>query len=542
LGCWWFVRRYWGRAAALAAVLMYAASPWAILYSRKIWAQNLLPSFVMVWAISAALTFIERRPRFILLHFLSLAVAAQLHYSAVALLAATAGFLLLFWRRVNWRLALLSMGIAALTALPFGYYLISTRLGPGRGLEVLRNFESSTDLASFRYAWLLSLGHEIHSLAGPDAFRDYLATVPDISVVHWLWGALILGGLGWLGWQTWRRRGDRTAEVGLLVVMWGLVPPLFFVRHSTPVFPHYFIAIYPAQYIAAGVAFAVLVRRLRWAGWASLGASAAAQVWIWVALLAFVSTRVTPGTFGIPLAMQLQAAELAQTMLDEELASEVLVVGPGSFPDHDVRAAVQSVLLRSVPTRFVNVNRSAVFPVAPSVVLLSHPSGKLAELYLVAATRIALVPLRAGEGALQVLVLPGEADPSPYFEFEPPHLLANGIELLGYDAPALNDDGTATWQIYWRTATPSEADYHFFNHLMDGQGYRVSQADDAAFSARQWQAGGTVISRFVLPWPADAEGPLTMRTGMYTYPDMQNIPLLDVAGNPCADAVEMKLP
>ena len=92
LGCWWFVRRYWGPAAALVAALMYAVSPWAVLFSRKIWAQNLLPLFVMVWAISAALTFVEWRRRFILLHLLSLGVAAQLHFSAIVLIAATAAF------------------------------------------------------------------------------------------------------------------------------------------------------------------------------------------------------------------------------------------------------------------------------------------------------------------------------------------------------------------------------------------------------------------------------------------------------------------
>lgn len=542
LGCWWFVRRYWGPTPALAAALMYATSPWAVLYSRKIWAQNLLPLFVIVWAVSAALTFVERRPRFILPHLLSLGVAAQLHFSGIALIAATAAFLLLFWRRVNWRLALLGLGMVALTALPFGYHLISTGLGPGKVLEIIRSFESSTDLVSFRYTWLISLGREIHSLAGPDTFRDYLATVPDISVVHWLWGALILSGLGWLGWQAWRHRGDRAAEAGLLVVMWALAPPLFFVQHRGPVFPHYFIITYPAQYVAAGVAFALLARRLRRTSWAILGASAAAQVWVWVTLLAFVSARVTPGAFGTPLAMQLQAAELAQTMLAEESASEILIASPGGRAEFDTFAAVNTVLLRSALPRFVNVNRSAVFPAAPTVVLLSYPPGRSAELYLAAATRTAHVPLRAGEGTLQVLVVPGGVAPVPDFEFELPYLLANGVALFGYDAPAQNNDGTATWQVYWHTGTPSEADYHFFNHLMDGQGQRVSQADDAAFPARQWRAGDVVISRFVLPWPADAAAPLTMRTGMYTYPAIKNIPLLDVAGNPYADAVEIALP
>lgn len=542
LGCWWFVRRYWGSMAALAAALMYAVSPWAVMYSRKIWAQNLLPLFVIGWAIGAGLAFVERRSRFILLHLLCLAIAVQLHLSAIALIVATAVFFLLFWRRVDWRLTLLGVGAAALTALPFGYYLVSTGLGPGAALDAVQNFENSTDLTSLRHAWLISLGREIHSLAGPTAFRDYLATVPDISLAHWLWGALILGGLGWLAWQAWRQRGDRTTEAGLLVVVWALAPPLFFVRHSTPVFTHYFITTYPAQYIAAGAVFALLARWLRGAGWVVLTASAAAQVWIWLALLAFVGSQATPGAFGTPLAMQVQAADLAQAMLVEESAVEILIAGSGEFSEFDQFTAVNSVLLRSVPHRLVDVSRSAVFPAASAIVLLDHPPGEMAAHYLAQARRTASVPLRAGEGTLQVMALSGEAAPAPDFEFESPYLLANGVALFGYEEPVQNDDGTAVWLIYWRPGAASETDYHFFNHLMDGQGQRVGQADAAAFSARQWQVGDIIVSRFVLTWPGDAGGTLSMRTGMYTYPAIENISVLDVAGNPYTDAVEIELP
>ena len=55
--CWWLARRVWGAEAALLAALLYAASPWAIIYSRKLWAQNLLPLFVMGWAASGLLAF-----------------------------------------------------------------------------------------------------------------------------------------------------------------------------------------------------------------------------------------------------------------------------------------------------------------------------------------------------------------------------------------------------------------------------------------------------------------------------------------------------
>ncbi len=91
---YWFVRRYWGVPAALVTISMFAVAPWAVIFSRKIWAQNLLPLFVVGWAISAALALVEERPKFIWLHFLCLALAVQIHLAAIALVPATAVLLL----------------------------------------------------------------------------------------------------------------------------------------------------------------------------------------------------------------------------------------------------------------------------------------------------------------------------------------------------------------------------------------------------------------------------------------------------------------
>ena len=83
---------------------------------------------------------------------------------------------------------------------------------------------------------------------------------------------------------------------------------------------------------------------------------------------------------------------------------------------------------------------------------------------------------------------------------------------------------------------------HVTVHLMNADGQRVGQADAAAYPARQWRAGDRVVSRFTVSRSGEAAGPSWMRTGMYTYPAVENVPVLDVAGNPCADAVEARLP
>ena len=114
-----------------------------------------------------------------------------------------------------------------------------------------------------------------------------------------------------------------------------------------------------------------------------------------------------------------------------------------------------------------------------------------------------------GVAVYTVHALPPAAAPSPAVALATPALLANFTHITGHNELRFGPDG-AVWDLFWETAdTPEAADYHIFNHLLDAAGTRVTQADGAAFAARQWRAGDGVVSRFVLPVPADVAPPLT---------------------------------
>jgi hypothetical protein len=222
---------------------------------------------------------------------------------------------------------------------------------------------------------------------------------------------------------------------------------------------------------------------------------------------------------------------------------EVLVAGLSERPDEGEFAAVYDVLLRDVPHRFVDTSRSALFPGQGAVVLLSQEAGEAAvDAYLETASQVRRLPLRKGEGVLQLLTLAEGTRPSPEVEPATTALFANWINIVGYDPLVSQADGTALWQIYWRTGdNPDPADYHFFNHLLDGEGQRIGQEDTAVFAPWQWRPGDRVVSFFYLDWPGETAERLTMRTGVYRYPSLDNVPLMDAAGNPAGEAVEFSL-
>ncbi|NJN53500.1 MAG: hypothetical protein HC804_01345 [Anaerolineae bacterium] len=545
LACYWLVRRYWGVEAALTAALLFAVSPWAIHHSRKIWAQNLLPFFVVGWGITAMLTFVESRSRWIIAHLLCLAIAAQAHLAALALIPATAVFMAVFWRRLNWKYTLLGLGLAGLTFVPFAYYLLSSGQGYGNVVTAVTGSVSAArgwPLAPLLHAWRLISGWQIHALAGT-AFADFLDTAPNLTLVYWLWAALFTAGLIYITWYMWhtRHHHNKYTELYFVLLVWLLAPLVVFLLPVLPVELHYLLPIYPVPYMVMGIFVAWLAARWRRVApllLVVLLLTAVAQLWVMGNLQLFLSQTATPGGFGTPLARQLTAVDQARRLITETGAAEVIIAGAGDAPALDEFAAVYGVLLRDVPHRFVRVTATAVFPAHNSVILLNTMAGGLGHLYVAAADTAVTVPLRQGEGVLQILTVGETAVPAAAHVIDPPAILTNWASFAGYSDPVFNKDGTANWQVFWNSGEAAALDYHLFVHVLDGEGTRVGQMDTAVFPASQWQPGDVVISQFRMEWPDDVT---RLRTGMYVYPSLEPVLLFDLAGHPAADALEIPL-
>ncbi len=533
LACWWVARRYWGARTGILAAFFFAVSPWAIIFSRKIWAQNLLPLFAIGWAISAFLTFAHGRKRAALAHGVLLGCVPQIHFSGIALLPISVVTGMLFRRRVEWRWLAAGAAIAATFAAPLVFQFTAQGF-PSLTEMTTRPLRFRTD--SLTFTWMLSTGADIHSLAGNTGYLDYMQTVPNLAPMRWLWGALIAFG----SWRLLRpAQGREHSIVARLVIAWLVAPAFLSLWSPVSIYPHYFIITFPAQYIAAAVGAIALLDKLthpsqRAAGWGLLLASGSLQIWALIALFQLLSLRATPGGFGSPLSMKLAAVESVRAALRSGPATEVLIAGSGNNPTAHQFPAVYDALLRETPHRFVDANVSAVRPITPTVVLLPPETQPALQLYREWSTRATSVPLRLGEGSLKVLELPAPTDVFiPPKEFSPPHTLANGVTLLGYE-PLPSSQNELRWALHWRAGVENDTDYHFFNHLLDASGERVGQADARSFPANQWREGDRVISLFSAILP---DSPETLRVGMYTYPIVENVPVMDGSGGIIGQAV-----
>lgn len=537
-GVYWLARRYWGVRAAAVAGLLLTVSPWAIHFSRKIWAQNLLPAFAVAWAIAAALAFVEGRRGWIVAHLVLLAVAVQIHPAAIGLVPATLLFLIVFRRRVSWRLVILGGLLAVLTASPFVWYLWGRWRAEG-GLPLSTASAAQFSLDSVRLTLQLVSGGGLRPLAGAE-----YAGLPGDALVRAVWLALLLASAAWAVYFVGRRWPERPAQMAFIGLVWFLAPALLFALPLTPVYVHYFIVALPAPYLLAGAFVASVTGEWRrpWqvVAWAALIVVVGLQLAAWGSLMAAVARDPAAGGFGVPLRTKLAAADAARDLLRQTDAAEILIAGGGSDPEEDAFPAEFRALLHGKPLRIVNLENEALFPSDKTVVLmegaLSAPPAA-GELYWAAGNSTQTIAL-GGAPIYAVLALPPDAAPAPAVELVPPPLLANFVRLVGHSA--LSETGV--WDMYWHPAdNPDPADYHIFNHLLDGNGARVAQSDAAAFSGAQWRPGDLVVSRFVLLPDAPPDPPLTMRLGMYRFPSLESVPVLDEAANPAGDAVVLPL-
>ena len=521
------VRRYWSARAALIAGLLYAAAPWAVLYSRKIWASNLLPLFIVGYVFSGLLAFVEGRRRWVAAHLVLLSVIVQIHISSAALGLVTLGLLWVYRRRVDWRMVGAGIAGAALLVVPFGIYLLGHAGNLNLAGSSLAGGALQVSADAVQLGAMLVQGTYTHALAGAQVATLFDATVPDFSLLFAVGGGLVGLGLVLVLYRGWRARTSLPVplQAGLALAAWLAVPLAFFTPHVSPVYPHYLTILFCVSFALGGVSADWLLSlcRARWQQvlvWLLPLAVAGAQTWQVVALYNFLGANNTPGAFGTPLAMLLRAADAARRLN----ATEILVVSDGSDPWLDNTPAVFDALLHGTPHRFVDGRTTAVIPQAPAAVIVWPGDLPATELYRQwgGGQWQAEVPLRPGEGDVEIasgqgaLPVPRPRDASA--------LLSNGAELLGSGGNA------GHWQLWWRAPDGGAGDdYHVFAHLLDASGALVAQRDEPTLSTGYWRAGDLVVNYFDLN---AAGSPGSVQSGMYAYPSLAPVDVLDAAGNP----------
>lgn len=559
LVCCWATARLAGWRAALIATLLFAVNPWAVHYARFFWNQNLVPFFSALLT-GCVLLYLASSPRpvYLVLACLSLAAVVQLHPASLAIVIAVGLTLLLFCRRVSYRALLVGVGLAILSFLPYLYYLSTTGFADLKVLfGALGGQQAHVNLASFLLIRDLATGHGLL-----DASAEWKAVVLPWHTLarleeYLFWAALLYAA----GYTLVRGRRDlfrrqpaaRSVILASLLV-WIVVPALFYVRHTVYLQNYYFIYLYPAVFMLMGLAVDDALRGAK-------------------TLLSLRSPRLRP----------------AYPLLAALLLGPILAVGAWQFHVFHVRL---DLLDRGVlhfrqaqdVDRLVDAARRALATdPGQGLIVISEghsaetsPFGLLADFLAPTGVRYVqsgrglIIPERAlyldttGSGWLQSWLgdqareLAGEEvrtgkETWRFYEYAPPAAYrpaasqplgtwANGLQLWECRVEGdLAPGSTAEVTLLWQATQPGGPEVlHFFNHLVHlPDGRLVSQEDGPGVHSPYWQAGDFLVTRFRIPIPQDAAvGSYELRVGLYGLASGERVRLSD-GGDALAARVEV---
>lgn len=527
-GVWYLARAAWGPWAALAAGLLMASSPFAVLYARSIWGQNLLPPLAVLWAVAGVASVRRGGGWALALHLFISGLAGQVHYAGLALLPASA-FLLLrsgLWRR--WRPLLAGGALAALLALPFFYSLWSSAPQLQATLRSLAGRAARLDLSALKHWLEVAVGANWEWLPLGPGWR----WPQSFAWAQWgarlTMGALAGSGLLWLARShlTGSRKPVRSDPMAMLVLAWALAVPAVFLYHSTPVYHQYQVMALPALCLAAGALVGAAPRRARWLLVGLVMAISLVQAAALGRSLDVIARRLSPGGLGTPL---LYPRAAARSLMD---GRPVLVHAYSDQPEFDADAAGFGVLFWGYPCRVID-GRSALLlpPEGQSAYLLAVYAGLPAWREAVAAGLGPVRELPRREGEEPYLAMEVDGSPPPGFVPVEPVSLANGARLRGWRTSWIDSRlQVATW---WEIAGPLRSDrYHQFNHLRGPGAGEPLAVRDGPVSSAAWQVGDTLITwaEFEVAGP----GPYWVDVGMYTYPQVERVPVLGREGDPLA--------
>jgi hypothetical protein len=298
VACWHVGRKYHGAVAGLAGAAMFAVSPWAVIYSRKIWAQDFLPVFGMgaIWAVHVLV--IGKKPKAVFWALLLPLCMIQIHFSGLALTATVVAILLVLRPKIDWRFATAGVALAALITLPYlkfqsenhwadfrkaaatiggqNYHIPDgLRVEPNTGYALPRRDYwqqaiAIADAGQMEDLLGLSTRRELDPQMVWPLVRGKQASYFDDTAGWSLRGVRLQQGLlvaalvllAVFAWQGLKARtrfpffevaDDARSRGAWLLLCWMVGPPLIFAAARLWTYPSYFVILYPAPFLALGL-------------------------------------------------------------------------------------------------------------------------------------------------------------------------------------------------------------------------------------------------------------------------------------------------
>lgn len=510
---WHIAQRYFGTSVAVIATLAYAVSPYAVIYSRRIWAQNYHTPFILLGIWCGLLGFVHKKKWAQIACLPLLIIGFQIHFAAWTLLPL---WLCLLWigrKNIQWSAIIASIGLAALSMIPFLLGIASQPEGTSDRAEMIMGIIGSG--ITFRWYPVELVTDLISGIGHNNQFRDTAFSFL-VSDTFWMWLTVMTVSGAALVWRKpWRR-------YGLLVWVWAGITLAAFIPIWTGsgVYHHYFIPSLPAFALLLGCGIVGIVEWVRGIGQDRLSQGIAVVLYSITGLifvlqgatvLADYERRVDTytvnpnGQTATPISYLLEVRDILRDYDDVILLganpheSNYYVWEPMLF---DSAQCVRDLLILDGVIDILPQGRFAavVAPLSPI-----NASYEVPERYR--HDDPIIVPLREGEDPY--IIYPFDA--APTWEETPMNAVDvppfdNGVQLTGY---YLADTFV---RLQWDVLEVPGGNYQYFVHFLNNAGEKIGQRDVPFYIGQHWCEGDTLVTGALINLPPETTD---IRVGFY---------------------------
>ncbi|MBV8085023.1 MAG: glycosyltransferase family 39 protein, partial [Chloroflexi bacterium] len=507
------VLEQYGRRPALIAALLYATSSWAVIYARRMQAQDMLAPFEILFFWNAARWLRCGRARDLVLMGLWLAVLSQVYVLGLLHFLTAALILAIGWPKLRPLPALCAAAVLAVLSAPYALTVLLPGIATFRGML---GGQPTADVQSIVLALTLATHKGYQTIAG-QAGSVWDATANFEGVLVWVEEALFALGALYVAARLARSTKLQPARsIDLLLLVWTVIPVALFVRHSVPLYPYYYVSILPLPAVFTAL---LLDRFWRWGGAAVAGVLAANSLALAGIFFAVIGGYWTHNDYGLPEHLTIDVSNQVRALAQAQHVGRTFVDG-----DMDPSEVMGSVLIRDgLDVLWLDDYRTPE--------LASPPAGSPAALYVTMADDTATAKfLKDQFGALQQLAvpLPGEGVTIRAYVVDPAAMqqaleqllsqplqvsVANGMQLQAFYGERRVSAGqplqaAVSW--VWGGGTAPKPRYSLFAHLIDGSGKPVAQADFPLLAGVDWRPRQEVVQWLNLALPS------TMPPGRYS--------------------------
>lgn len=242
------VRKYYNQTIALISSLLIATSPWAILFSRKIWAQDFLLPLFIPFFLSIHKIIIDKDEKYWALYSFSALLLIQIHQSVFFFAFPLTIFMILYKVKVNYKFLTIGTITGLILTLHFVYYQLTSGCFDCKML-ITSGQRVSADpsfLLFIRPLQLLNQGNFFPTL-GEDVvyFASNFPLAYLLKPLYYFEYLLIPLGI-FIFFKSFKRLG--------LVIFPVILLPFIYAFFKLEPHIHYFIIISPFLYLFLGVA------------------------------------------------------------------------------------------------------------------------------------------------------------------------------------------------------------------------------------------------------------------------------------------------